>query len=312
MGVALCALSHAPLYGISDPEPQTTDQIHCAFDDMRAFITNYDPELTIVFGPDHYNGVFYDMMPPFCVGARASSVGDWGTETRPLPVDRTAARALLTSVLNHGIDIAQSEEMFVDHGISQPLELLFGKGYVNPIIPVFINAVGLPLVPMQRIRLLGEAVGRHAIETGKRILVIGSGGLSHDPPVPRLEEAPPEVVQRLIDGRDTTPEVRAAREKRIVEFGKSFAVGEAEAQDINPAFDALILRTLAGGDLTAVDGWTNSWFEEEGGHAAHEIRTWVAAYSALDQAGPYRVTASHYWPVSEWGTGFAMTTAISV
>src|SRR5690606_30071901 len=100
-------------------------------------------------------------------------------------------------------------------------------------------------------------------------------------------------------------------EKRIVEFGKSFAAGETDAQDINPEFDALILRTLAGGDLTDVDAWTNAWFEKDGGHSAHEIRTWVAAYAALSQAGPYTVTASHYWPVREWGTGFAMTTATS-
>ncbi|CAN5204293.1 3-carboxyethylcatechol 2,3-dioxygenase [soil metagenome] len=312
MAVALCTLSHAPLYGLSDPDPETTSEVHAAFDEMRSFIREFDPELTIIFGPDHYNGVFYDMMPPYCIGSRATSVGDWGTEPGPLPVDRPLARALVKAVLDSGIDIAQSEEMHVDHGISQPLELLFGKNYTNPIIPIFINAVGLPLGPMQRIRLLGEAVGRQAALLGKRVLVIGSGGLSHDPPVPRLEESAPEVVARLIDGRNPSAELKAAREARIFAAAAAHAAGNKTARDINPEFDALVLSTLAGGRLEDVDDWSNEWFEEAGGHSAHEIRTWVAAYSAMRAAGEYEVIASHYWPVEEWMTGFGMTIARTI
>jgi 2,3-dihydroxyphenylpropionate 1,2-dioxygenase len=309
MTVALCTLSHAPLFGITDPDEGTTADIHAAFDGMRAFIRDFDPQLTIVFGPDHYNGVFYDMMPPFCIGSKATSVGDWGTDAGSLPVDRAEARSLLKSVLADGIDIAQSEELHVDHGISQPLEFLFGKGYTNPIVPIFINCVGLPLGPMSRIRELGESVGRHVTGLGKRVLIVGSGGLSHDPPVPRLEEATPEVVERLIDGRNPSPELRAAREARIVEFGRAYAAGATTAQAINPVFDAMVLRTFADGELTKVDAWTNEWFEAAGGHSAHEIRTWVAAYSAMAAAGGYGVASTHYWPVVEWGTGFSLTTA---
>lgn len=309
MTVAICTMSHSPLYGITDPGTETITEVNDALDRVRSFVRDFDPEITIIFGPDHYNGVFYDMMPAFCIGSGARSVGDWGTDAGPLPVDRDAARQLVADVLEAGIDIAQSEEMHVDHGISQALEFIFGKGYTNPVIPIFINAVGLPLGPMERIRLLGEVVGRSVAAWNKRVLIIGSGGLSHDPPVPRLEEASPEVIARLIDGRNPSPELRAERQKRVIDAGKAHAEGDTTYQAINPDFDHLVMDTLGAADFATVDGWTNSYMEAEGGHSAHEIRTWVAAYAALSAVGTYEVTDRWYWPVAEWMTGFGITTA---
>lgn len=310
MPLALCTLSHSPLYGINDPAPDTLDAVHAAFDRTRDFVRDFDPDITIVFGPDHYNGIFYDMMPAFCIGSGARSVGDWGTEPGPLPVERPSARRLVSAVLNDGIDVAQSEEMHVDHGIAQPLEFLFGKHYTNPVIPVFVNAVGLPLGPMQRIRLLGESIGRELVSWNKRVLVVGSGGLSHDPPVPRLDEATPEVLARLIDGRNPSPELRAERQRRVIEAGQAHSAGDTSYQEINPDFDATIMNTLANGAVSETDLWTNDWMEKAGGHSAHEIRTWVAAFAALSTAGHYTVTDRWYWPVREWMTGFGMITAV--
>lgn len=309
MTIAVCTMSHSPLYGITDPGTETINEVNDALDRVRSFVRDFDPELTIVFGPDHYNGVFYDMMPAFCIGSGARSVGDWGTDAGPLPVDRAAARRLVAEVLDAGIDVAQSEEMHVDHGISQALEFIFGKGYTNPVIPIFINAVGLPLGPMERIRLLGEAVGRSVAGWDKRVLIIGSGGLSHDPPVPRLEEASPEVIARLIDGRNPSPELRAERQQRVIDAGKAHAEGDTTYQAINPAFDFMVMDTLGAADFATVDGWSNSFMEAEGGHSAHEIRTWVATYAALNAVGSYEVTERWYWPVAEWMTGFGITIA---
>lgn len=310
MTLALCALSHSPLFGINDPGPETLGGVTAALDAMRSFVRDFDPGITIVFGPDHYNGVFYDMMPAFCIGSGASSVGDWGTEPGPLPVDRAAARRLTRAVLDAGVDVAQSERLHVDHGITQPLEFLFGKGSTRPVIPVFVNAVGLPLGPVQRVRLLGEAIGREVGSWDQRVLVIASGGLSHDPPVPRLEGAPPEVVARLIDGRNPSPEARAERQRRVIQAGKAHAQGDGSFQQINPEFDALVLDTLASGRLADADGWTNDWIQRSGGHSGHEIRAWLAAFAALSARGSYRVTHRWYWPVKEWMTGFGMMTAV--
>lgn len=309
MPVALCALSHSPLYGIADPGNATLAQVNEGLDHLRGFVREFDPELTVVFGPDHFNGVFYDMMPAFCIGRAAISVGDWGTAEGALPVDREAAGLLTDAALRSGIDVAQSERLYVDHGMTQPMEFLFGKSFTQPIVPIFINAVGLPLGPMQRVRLLGEAVGNEIAKWDRRVLLVASGGLSHDPPVPRLAEASPEIVARLIDGRNPTKEARAIRQQRVIEAGKAHAAGSSPYRDVNPAFDRKTLDLLSSGELEQFDAWTNEWIEVEGGHSGHEIRGWVAAFAALRAVGSYRVTDRRYWPVREWMTGFAMATA---
>jgi 2,3-dihydroxyphenylpropionate 1,2-dioxygenase len=213
-------------------------------------------------------------------------------------------------VLAAGIDVAVSEDMQVDHGFVQPLTVLFPAVTAVPVVPVFINCVADPLGPAVRSRLLGAAVGDAVRGLGRRVLVLGSGGLSHDPPVPRLSEASPEVVQRLTHGRNPTREQRAQRERGTVAAAEDFANGAGPYRALNPDWDALVLRSLAAGDFAAVDERPNEWFVEEGGHSAHEVRTWIAAYAALAAQGPYEVRSSYYRAIPEWFAGFATTTAV--
>jgi 2,3-dihydroxyphenylpropionate 1,2-dioxygenase len=311
MAIALCALSHSPLFGIEDPPQPVIGEVHAAVDALRQFVADFEPEVTVIFGPDHFNGVFYDLMPPFCVGVAAAGVGDWGTTAGPLNVDRVLARKVVGAALASGIDVSHSERLHVDHGMVQPLDLLFGPGERPSVIPIFINCVGLPLGPVKRVRLLGEAVGAELASWNKRVLVIASGGLSHDPPVPQFDGAPPELAARLIDGRNPTPEMRALRQQRVIEAGRAHAAGDTTYQQINPAFDKRVLDTLAAGELDAMDSWSNELVEREGGHSGHEIRPWLAAFAALSAAGAYQMDRRWYWPVKEWMTGFAFATATS-
>jgi 2,3-dihydroxyphenylpropionate 1,2-dioxygenase len=276
----------------------------------RAFVEEFEPDLVVVFAPDHYNGFLYDMMPSFCVGAAATSVGDYGLPAGPLDVDRDAAHAIAQNVLRAGVDVAISEDMRVDHGFVQPLTFLFPALTAVPVVPVFINCVADPLGPAVRARLLGAAVGDALSGMGRRVLIVASGGLSHDPPVPRLSEAPPEVVERLKHGRNPSREQRARRESRTIAAAGDFAQGRGPYRPLNPEWDALVLRSLAAGDFAAVDGRSNEWFIEEGGHSAPEVRTWIAAYAALAAHGPYQVVSTYYRAIPEWFAGFARTTAV--
>lgn len=310
MSLALVTMSHSPLMGFTDPAPGTRHRVEEAFAHAREFIAEFDPELVVLFGPDHYNGFFYDMMPSFCVGAAAISIGDYDTPQGELPVDHDAATTLVKAVLNSDIDVAMSERMYVDHGFAQPLQILFGGIDRIPVVPVFINCVAEPLGPPRRARLLGDAIGRAAAALGKRVLLLGSGGLSHDPPVPILEGAPPQVAAQLIsEGRTLTPEQRAARQTRVIEAGRDYAAGASAMQPINPEWDRDLLDVLAGGELEQIDSWTTEWFTAEAGHSSHESRTSIAAYAALASQGPYRVESSFYEAIPHWIAGFAVTTA---
>lgn len=309
MSLALCTLSHSPLMGANQPSAETAAAVAVGLDQARSAVAAYDPDLVVLFAPDHYNGVFYDLMPPFCIAAAATALGDFGSAAGPLNVDRDAARLITEHVLASGIDIALSERMTVDHGFAQPLELLFGSLTSRPVIPVFLNCVAEPLGPLARIRLLGEAVGRAVSDLGRRVLVVGSGGLSHDPPVPRLREAAPQIAERLIAGRNMTPEDRALREQRVLTAGREFAAGTATIAPLNPVWDQDLMALLAAGDLRPLDAWSNADVAAQAGHSGHEVRTWIAAYAALSTAGAYDVTHSFYRPIPEWIAGFGITTA---
>ncbi|OBI32994.1 3-(2,3-dihydroxyphenyl)propionate dioxygenase [Mycobacterium sp. E1386] len=303
-------MSHSPLLNLPGPSQDLLDDIEGAIAGARQFVADYDPELVAIFSPDHYNGFFYKMMPPFCIGTSANGVGDYGTHAGPLDVPERLATECAQAVLDAGVDVAVSACMDVDHGTVQPLEKLLGAATALPVIPIFINAIGVPLGPLHRCRALGAAVGTYLATLNKRVLVLGSGGLSHSPPVPTLATAPPPVLERIVHGRPMTPEQREARQAAVIDAAKSFAAGDGELQALNPVWDQRFLEIIDGGWLPELDRWSNSFVAHEGGSSAQEIRTWIAAFSALASAGPYETVGRYYKPAPELIAGFAIRTAV--
>src|ERR1700757_4114134 len=223
-------MSHSPLLNLPGPSRDLLDDIEGAIAQAREFVDDYDPELVVIFSPDHYNGFFYKVMPPFCIGLRANGVGDYGTHAGPLDVPENLAAECANAVLGADVDVAVSASMDVDHGTVQPLEKLFGSATARPVIPIFVNAIGVPLGPLHRCRALGAAVGGYLTTLDKRVLVIGSGGLSHSPPVPTLATAPPAVRQRIVPGEPMTSEQRQGRQGTGIDAARSVAAGERGPQ----------------------------------------------------------------------------------
>jgi 2,3-dihydroxyphenylpropionate 1,2-dioxygenase len=303
-------MSHSPLLNLPGPSRSLLDDIETALTGAREFVTDYDPELVVIFSPDHYNGFFYRTMPPFCIGTAAQGVGDYGTQSGPLDVPGELATDCARAVLESGVDVAVSASMDVDHGTVQPLQKLFGDATARPVIPIFVNSVATPLGPLRRVRALGAAVGTYLATLRKRVLIIGSGGLSHDPPVPTLATAPPGALARIVHGAPMSAEQREARQAAVVDAAHTFAHGDSPLQPLNPDWDAAFLELLDANRLTDVDAWSNSWVEQEGGHSAHEIRTWIAAFGALSAHGPYRTVQRFYRAAPELIAGFAIRTAV--
>lgn len=308
--LALCCMSHSPLLNLPGPSRELLDDIESALGATRDFVADYDPELVVIFSPDHYNGFFYRTMPPFCIGTAAHGVGDYGTYAGPLDVPADIANELAEAVLESGVDVAISASMDVDHGTVQPLQKLFGDATSRPIVPVFINSVATPLGPLRRVRALGAAIGTHLATLSKRVLVVGSGGLSHDPPVPTLATAPPAALDRIVHGQPMTPEQRQARQTAVMDAAQAFAHGDSPLQPLNPDWDQAFLELIDTNRLTDVDAWSNSWVEQEAGHSAHEIRTWIAAFGALAAHGRYQTVQKFYRAAPELIAGFAIRTAV--
>jgi protocatechuate 4,5-dioxygenase beta chain len=72
--------------------------------------------------------------------------------------------------------------MLVDHAVTIPMALMWPRrDWPVKIVPVSINTVQHPLPSVGRCLKLGRAIGRalESYEENLRVLVIGTGGLSH-------------------------------------------------------------------------------------------------------------------------------------
>lgn len=309
MTVLLKCLSHTPLRGLYDPEPGIVAEVEQVLAQAKAEVEAFDPELIILFAPDHYNGLFYDLMPPFVVATAAESVGDYNTPLGNLSIPQDLALDLVRYIHGKDVDVALSHRLQVDHGCTQILMETTGSLTRYPVIPIIINSVAPPFNPYRRIRKLGDAIGQFIATLNKRVLILGSGGLSHEPPVPLLSGAASEVAEFLICGRNPTPEARAAREARTVAAAKIFGTAECELTPLNAEWDNAFMDLLANNELEKVDAFEVEVISKEAGRSTHEVRTWVAAFAALAAQGDYTATKDYYRPINEWIAGYGVISA---
>ena len=233
-------LSHSPLLrpeALTDPRgPAVAD----ALENARAALARFSPEVVVLFGPDHFHGFFNDLMPPFCIGAHAGGVGDFGTSTAAVPVDSERACALHEHLLASGFDPAVSHDMRFDHGFAQPLASIVPPA--SAVIPIFINCTAPPLPSFRRVRALGEAVGSYFRESGIRAAFVGSGGLSHDVGFPDVRTASGAERERVLRRRESSPEGFPEAAARIAPFVTRFVAGETALTPLNEEWDREILR----------------------------------------------------------------------
>ncbi|EPH0645031.1 2,3-dihydroxyphenylpropionate/2,3-dihydroxicinnamic acid 1,2-dioxygenase [Klebsiella pneumoniae] len=287
MHAYLHCLSHTPLVGFVDPEQAVLDEVNRVIADARRRIAEFDPELVVLFAPDHYNGFFYDVMPPFCLGVGATAIGDFASAAGDLPVPAELAEAC-----------------------AQPLEFLLGGLDRVPVLPVFINGVAAPLPGFQRTRLLGEAMGRFLNTLNKRVLILGSGGLSHQPPVPELAKADAHLRDRLLGGgKQLPPDERALRQQRVISAARRFTEDPHSLHPLNPVWDNRFMSLLEQGRLSELDAIGNDELSAMAGKSTHEIKTWVAAFAALSAFGRWRSEGRYYRPIPEWIAGFGSLSA---
>jgi len=317
MPVKLICASHSPLMEFASPQrAEQETNVRAAFEKMAAEVKAFDPTLIITFGPDHFNGFFYDLMPSFCVGIRATAAGDWnyGAENNKINVPEETALHLVRRVLDEGVDVAYSYRMQADHGVTQPLHFLCdGQLDRYPTIPVFINGAATPMPTTKRTVALGRAIGQFIKSLNlenERVLILGTGGLSHDPPTPQMGSVPPEVEEFLIAGRNPSTEARHARQAKIIAVGQKLAAGDTSvAVPLNAVWDIALLETFKNADFAAIEVMTEAEIRRDGGRGGQEVRSWIAAFAALSELGEYHMTTQVYEAISEWIAGFGIVSA---
>jgi 2,3-dihydroxyphenylpropionate 1,2-dioxygenase len=309
MDRAFLGISHTPLMGLNAVPAAVDRELQSAIAAARQQVQAFAPDLVVLVAPDHYNGFFNELMPPFCIGSEAESVGDYLSPAGPLSVDGQAAIALADRLMDEDFDIAVSRQMRVDHGFAQALQLMWGSLDTPPVLPIFLNAVAKPGIPrVRRCRALGEALGRFLDMLPRRTLLIGSGGLSHEPPVPTLAHPDPAVRQRITRRTEPTPAEREAKTQRVMAAGRALAAGDSTMKPLNPAWDLRWMDALAQGGpaLDALCNLTEDSIEREGGLSAHESKTWLVARSALPSDRALPCALRHYQAIPEYIAGYGL------
>lgn len=62
-------------------------------------------------------------------------------------------------------------------------------------------------------------------------------------------------------------------------------------------------------ELEKVDGFEIDVISKEAGRSTHEVRTWIAAFSALSALGKYTAHQDYYKPINEWIAGYGVMSA---
>ncbi|MFJ8745560.1 hypothetical protein ACIRL2_40115 [Embleya sp. NPDC127516] len=239
-----------------------------AYEEIARHVARLRPTTLVVFGADHYV-----LFGPGCLPQLLIATGDIdgpverlpGLSRAQLPDDRRLARHIAGHGHDNGVDWAVAPSITADHSVVIPYHLV-GRSLGLPLIPVYLACGVDPLLPLHRAAAAGAAL-RAAVEAydqDARVVVIGSGGISH-------------------------------------------WVGTDRMGEINADFDRHVLRLVCDGDIDALCALDDSDVERRAGNGALEIRTFIAAMSAV---GPLRGDVIAYEPVPEWitGLGFASLT----
>lgn len=302
--VGFVAMSHAPFWDLTFNHKGPGERYVAAVSQARDKVAALAPDVLVVFGPDHFRNFFFDSMPPFCVGAgEVEAFGDYDSPKGAISGTPELGRFVVDHVMEQGFDPAISLNMGVDHGVAQPYAAVAGKTAVS-ILPIMINCSGAAMASMRRCHAFGIAVGEavRAAPLGGRVVVVGSGGLSHSPPngSPFLPDLPADRRDYLINGRSRVAAHSAALDALLAERRNSGVNGP-----VNAEWDAWFLETYASNDIEPLLQLTSGQLLEAAGPGGQEVRNWIAALGAWN--GP--VDKSVYEPVPSWITGMGVATA---
>ncbi len=155
------------------------------FPPIREWLGRERPDAVVVIYNDHGLNFFLDKMPTFALGAAERYVNadeGWGIPTlAPFAGELDLSWHLIERLIDADFDLTTCQEMRVDHAFTLPMKLLWPDGDAPPAVPLCINTVQFPLPSARRVWALGRALGEaiRAWDSDKRVLVLGSGGLSH-------------------------------------------------------------------------------------------------------------------------------------
>lgn len=218
---AALTTSHVPAIGAAIDLGKTKEPywqpVFKGYEFAKQWIKAAKPDVVILVYNDHASAFSVEMIPTFALGCAAEfAPADEGWGPRPVPVvqgDPEFAAHIAQSVILDEFDLTIVNKMDVDHGLTVPLSLVFGQPESWPckIIPLAVNVVQYPPPTGNRCLNLGRAIRKAVKSYDKdlRVMVWGTGGMSHQLQGPRAGLINKEFDNRFIDLLIDDPEAAA-------------------------------------------------------------------------------------------------------
>ncbi|HEY6367731.1 MAG TPA: hypothetical protein VI585_23385 [Candidatus Binatia bacterium] len=184
-----------------------------AIANLRRKLEAFDPNVLIVIGDDQHENLVDDNMPPFSIymGEEVEASVSLRYLNQPKSENRTSykvdanlAEALLAGLMDEGFDPAYSKRTRYDgglgHAFARVLKFLMPNAS-RRIVPVMVNTYYPPAPSAQRCAKFGASLAKLVRRfPGKdRVVVIGSGGLSHT----KIDEPLDQGFIRALQRNDT-------------------------------------------------------------------------------------------------------------
>eukprot|EP01037_Dinobryon_pediforme_P010456 gene10456-10524_t len=184
------------------------------FDRVHEWLAELRPDVAVVFNNDHGLNFFLDCLPTFAVGAAPeyhNADEGWGLPVyKPFAGYPDLSWHIIEQLVDDEFDPATCQKMLVDHALSIPFELAWPGVAQWPvrIVPIAINTVQHPLPSARRCLELGRSVHRALASWpgAERVVVIGTGGLSHQLDGARAGFMNPEFDRFCLDELARNPD----------------------------------------------------------------------------------------------------------
>ena len=228
------ACSHIPALGVASDFDKWEDPywkpIQEGFAPTQKWEAENLPDVVILVYNDHASAFDMKIIPTFAIGCGESyKPADEGWGPREVPVVEghpDLAWHIAQSLILDEFDMTIINEMDVDHGLTVPLSMVFGKPAKWPVkvIPLAVNVVTYPPPSGNRCWALGEAIAR-AVESfpeDLNVQVWGTGGMSHQLQGPRAGLINKDWDNRFLDRLIDDPEGLAAVPQICTFSGSSY------------------------------------------------------------------------------------------
>ncbi len=210
--------SHIPAIGIAmDKGLEQTPYWKDFFDGyvpVRKWLEEQNPDIAIVFYNDHGLEMFLDKKPTFAIGAApVYHNADEGWGIKPIPPitgETELSWHIINELVENDFDPTVCQDIKVDHGLTVPMSLMYpGRQYQHvKVIPVSLNCERHPMPKPSRCYAIGQAIGKAVESFGgdQRVVVLGTGGLSHQLDGERAGFLNTEFDQQCLDKMVSDPE----------------------------------------------------------------------------------------------------------